>query len=664
MRMPNPTAMDADKSVARPGERSFVMVTGPWAAFVDGFAPYTRIFGLLPVVSRLLTAGLIVTILLGASLPVAMVVVTSDLVGMVPAVVASGLNAASAPMAVQRLLEVGALFIGLQAVTTARDALAASLGRRLDEHMRERVMLAVSRPVGIEHLEDPEIHDEIERAKGVAGTGRTAGDTVGPLANTATNWLRSSASTVLLAQFSAPLALGWFCVCVAASHYLRSEFLRSTKVAQNQARFVRRANYIRDLVLEPRAGKEIRVWDAVGWLTKRFTAEWMAVMQPVWRERLVGIPVQGAATLGLQSAGFVVSAAIGLSAAHASLDLKSLALYLGAASGVLALNDWGTDALAIAYGGATVPAVLQLEQRISRVERRETFAGIALPESMPEAGIRFEGVVFRYPGKDEPTLAGLDLFIPAGRSLAIVGANGAGKTTLVKLLARLYDPTDGRITVDNVDLRDIDASRWQRNVSAVFQDFIQFPLTARDNIVFGAVERAGDERALVEAAKRAGVLEIIEGLPRRWDTMLSRQYEGGMDISVGQWQRLALARALFAVGSRNVAPVRTGSLHATLAVTGARILIMDEPTANLDVRAEAAMYDKFLDITQGLTTVVISHRFSTVRRADRIVVLADGHVLEEGTHEELMVRGGRYAEMFIVQASRFTDEHPGDGVRA
>ena len=254
---------------------------------------------------------------------------------------------------------------------------------------------------------------------------------------------------------------------------------------------------------------------------------------------------------------------------------------------------------------------------------------------LPAQAIRFEGVRFRYAGRGDDALAGLDLEIPAGRSLAIVGDNGAGKTTLVKLLVRLYDPDEGRITIDGRDLRIIDPLSWRQRVAAVFQDFVQYELSAADNVGFGAPQRQDNRVALRRAADRAGALAVIESLPRGWETILSPRYEGGVDLSGGQWQQIALARALFAVEA------------------GARVLILDEPTAALDVRAEAELFDRFLSITQGLTTILVSHRFSTVRRADRIVVLDGGRVVEQGTHDELVAAGGRYAHMFLLQAGRF-----------
>jgi ATP-binding cassette subfamily B protein len=217
----------------------------------------------------------------------------------------------------------------------------------------------------------------------------------------------------------------------------------------------------------------------------------------------------------------------------------------------------------------------------------------------------------------------------------VVGGNGAGKTTLVKLLARLYEPTGGRITVDGVDLRDLDPVAWQRRVAAIFQDFVPYKLTAADNVAFGALHVPRTPERLDRAAAAAGAAGVVARLPHGWDTVLSRQFEGGTDLSGGEWQRLALARAVYAV-------------HA-----GAGVLVLDEPTAALDVRGEAEVYDRFLELTRGLTTIVVSHRFSTVRRADRIVVIEGGRVVEDGSHDDLVAAGGRYAVMYELQAARF-----------
>jgi ATP-binding cassette subfamily B protein len=205
----------------------------------------------------------------------------------------------------------------------------------------------------------------------------------------------------------------------------------------------------------------------------------------------------------------------------------------------------------------------------------------------------------------------------------------------VKLLAGLYEPTRGRIAVEGIDLRELEPRAWQRRIAVIFQDYVHYELPARENVGFGSVSHLDDPSALARAAARAGALDMIEALPRGWDTVLSRQYTDGADLSGGEWQRIALARCLLAVES------------------GARILVLDEPTASLDVRAEAEFFDRFVELTEGLSTILISHRFSTVRAAGRIVVLDGGRIREDGSHEELLALDGMYAEMFRLQAGRF-----------
>lgn len=252
---------------------------------------------------------------------------------------------------------------------------------------------------------------------------------------------------------------------------------------------------------------------------------------------------------------------------------------------------------------------------------------------MPAREVRFRDVTFAYPG-GAPVLEHFDLAIPAGSSLAIVGQNGAGKTTLAKLLCRLYDPQSGAIEVDGVDVRDLSIDAWRARVTAVFQDFIRFELPLRDNV---APAGAPDDvvRQALEAAGAAHLAEL--------DTVLARGYDGGIDLSGGQWQRIALARALSAVR------------------LGAGLVLLDEPTAQLDVRGEAEIFERVLAATRHCTTILISHRFSTVRHADRICVLEHGRVIELGTHEELMARDGRYRTMFDLQAQRFNAAEDEEG---
>jgi ATP-binding cassette subfamily B protein len=264
-----------------------------------------------------------------------------------------------------------------------------------------------------------------------------------------------------------------------------------------------------------------------------------------------------------------------------------------------------------------------------------------LPVPPVTQGVVFRQLAFGYPGTDRQVYRDLDLTLPAGRSTAVIGLNGAGKTTLVKLLARVHEPQAGRIEVDGVPLTALDPAEWRRRLAVVFQDFNRYDLTLTQNVALGAAHRPPDPDAVTAALVRAGAQEVLEAVGP--GTVLSAAYEGGRDLSGGQWQRVALARALYAVDS------------------GARILVLDEPTAQLDARAEVAFYERFLDLTRGITSVVISHRFSTVRRADNIVVVEDGAVVESGDHDALMGLGGRYAALFRLQADRFgsaTDETP------
>jgi ABC-type multidrug transport system fused ATPase/permease subunit len=277
-----------------------------------------------------------------------------------------------------------------------------------------------------------------------------------------------------------------------------------------------------------------------------------------------------------------------------------------------------------------VAAVLRLEPAM---RASGTLSSGTRTASAPATEIRFRDLTFAYP-HGSPVLAHFDLTIPAGSSLAIVGQNGAGKTTIAKLLCRLYDPQSGAIEVDGIDLRDLDLRSWRSRITAVFQDFMRLELPLRDNV---APAGAPDDviRAALESAGGANLASL--------DTVLARGYTGGTDLSGGQWQRVALARALCAV------------------TLGAGVVLLDEPTAQLDVRGEAEIFDRILAATRRCTTILISHRFSTVRHADRICVLEHGRVIELGTHDELMARGGRYRTMFDMQAQRFTggDEEEG-----
>jgi ABC-type multidrug transport system fused ATPase/permease subunit len=358
-------------------------------------------------------------------------------------------------------------------------------------------------------------------------------------------------------------------------------------------------------------------------------------MAPVWRERSPRARVVFGATgtiavVNLLSYGLLVWAAV-----NQDIGLAALAVFIQALSLANNYTAFDDQNAYLAFAAASVPNVMGLSTRIDSGARAER--PVELPAAAPAERIVLSGVRLRYPGAEHDALRGVDLSIEAGRSLAIVGENGAGKSSLVKILCGLYSPTAGTVLVDGRDLSEVDTSAWRDRVSVLFQEFTRYHLTVAENIGLGAPRHAQDRDRLCAAAERSGALPLIERLPNGWDTVLSPEYTGGVDLSGGQWQRIALARALFAVDA------------------GARVLILDEPTAALDVRAEAEIYERFLELTSGLTTILISHRFSTVRCADRIVVLDRGAVVEDGGHDELLAEGGRYAQMFQLQAARFVE---------
>jgi ATP-binding cassette, subfamily B, bacterial len=257
----------------------------------------------------------------------------------------------------------------------------------------------------------------------------------------------------------------------------------------------------------------------------------------------------------------------------------------------------------------------------------------AIPAPRPiHSGIEFRDVSFHYPGSERMVLNQVNFRIAPGERVALVGENGEGKTTFVKLIARLYDPTEGAIFIDGVDLRDYRIEELRNEIGIIFQDFFRYDMAVRDNIATGRVELIKDDAAIWEAARRSGVASIVERLPGGLDQMLGRRFEGGVDLSGGQWQRMALARAY---------------------LRDAQVLILDEPTAALDAVAEAEVFANFAELTQDRMAILISHRFSTVRLADRIVVLAEGHITEDGSHDQLVAHGGRYARLFEMQAANY-----------
>jgi ATP-binding cassette, subfamily B, bacterial len=585
---------------------------------------------------RLLGAAATLHVLTGLA-PVAFILATSAVVGRVPAAVEGGLGSPEWTSLRNALLLAGALFVAQQLAWPFQWAAGELVQWRVDDAVRERVAAASFEPVGVAALENQRTLDELaEIADPSRGLGFSPGAACAGLLALVSRWVQWLIASVFIGVVytwwaAAAVALGALAVRVG----IRSGVGRLGAFEETFAPARRRRDYYRDLLTSHGAAKEVRVFGLLPWIQERFRSRGLGAVQPVWhaRRRIVYAPYLLSIPAWVVLSG-MATIAVARAAASGELTLGELAFVL---QGILLVStfgsfffesDWQTEHGLRAYG-----ALERFEALAAADRRRET--GDADAAGKPRTEIRFEQVSFGYGDGSRPVLRSLDLTIPAGRSLAVVGVNGAGKTTLVKLLARLYEPQSGRITVDGTDVRELDAASWRSRLGAIFQDFVHYELPVRDNVGFGAPSLLADDERLRSSLARAGALELVERLPHGLETILSREYEDGAELSGGQWQRLAIARALTAVED------------------GAGVLVLDEPTANLDVRAEAEFFDHFLELTQGLTTILISHRFSTVRRADRIVVLDGGEIVEQGTHEELLELEGRYARLFRLQAARF-----------
>jgi ABC-type multidrug transport system fused ATPase/permease subunit len=424
------------------------------------------------------------------------------------------------------------------------------------------------------------------------------------------------------------LAGGWL-----ATHWLLRESGvwrdRNTEAVREAQRH---ADYTYRLAVEPPPAKELRLFGLSEWVVARFRTRRRELFELRWQAtRLRERPVLWSLLIVLGS-NLVVFWALASAAADGRLPLDRLVTFATAALGTSAIAFGG---LSWALDGAAAPAgaVVRLRGAMRAAGLLDGGPALRGAERLPRRDIRFRNVTFTYPSASAPVLSGFDLTIPAGSSLAIVGQNGAGKTTLAKLLCRLYDPQEGSIEVDGIDLRTLDVNAWRTRITAVFQDFIRFELPLRDNVA----PRGAPDDTIAAALAAAGASNLAD-----LDTILARGYPGGTDLSGGQWQRVALARALCAVQ------------------LGAGLVLLDEPTAQLDVRGEAEIFERVLAATRHTTTILVSHRFSTVRHADRICVLEQGRVVELGSHHELIAANGRYRTMFELQASRFEETAAGE----
>ena len=585
-----------------------------------------QFFTVLPRADRLLAMGWWLVLTLRGLLPVGFAVAMGGLVGAVQRGAPLGL-----PLAIA-----GVVFVLLQVLSPLHQAISTNLGSKTAAWLYDELTRACVGPPGMGHLEDPRLTTDLTMARdfdlGISGP--PLGISMGFIAGGLVEMVGGLAAAALLFAYAwwPPLVLAgaWL-----ATHYLLREAAvwkdRNTDAVREAQRH---ADYAYRLAVEPPAAKELRMFGLAGWTVDRFALQRRKLADLRWAAtRMRERPVLWSVLL-VVSANMLVFWTMATDASAGTLTLGQLVTFASAAVSTSMIAFGG---LSWALDGAAAPAAAVLRLQ-SNMAAAGALGGGSRPvaATLPAREIRFRNVTFAYPATNEPVLKDFDLTIPVGSSLAIVGQNGAGKTTLAKLLCRLYDPQSGAIEIDGVDLRELNPDAWRDRVTAVFQDFVRFELSVRDNVA----PSGAPDKMIQAALAEAGATNLAS-----LDTILAKGYEGGTDLSGGQWQRIALARALCAVHQ------------------GATVVLLDEPTAQLDVRGEMEIFNRILAATRHATTVLVSHRFSTVRHADRICVLEHGRVIELGTHDELMALGGRYHTMFELQASRFAaDETEGEAL--
>ena len=616
------------ESVERPPGRGREVV-----ALIRDRARLLRLLRVVPAPAR---AAITVAMLVTSILPAATSIAVAWLVGRIVAATRSGAGLApvTAPLVV-----VGVLLAFDQVMQSLIVPFRTWLDAQVNGEIRHVVRAAVSVRPGIDHLESQVVRDAAAfpvENEYLFNLGAGAEGQLWLL----TRFVGAIAAAVVIAFVSIPAAVAAFAFIAWQRSLLRRHYAGAIAGGMVDTTSDGRASsYWSEILGTPLAAKELRLFGFRELALERFTTHGRRPVDELARV-LLGARRLHFAIFGLNALAVVVPfALIAQRAAHHDVRPAALTAALG---GVIAvarvLGAMGFEAFSIE---AAVPQLAAIDElmRFHDDERaqRPTRSSFELTDGRaPE--IVFEHVSFSYPNTDVEVLRDLDLVLRPGESVALVGENGAGKTTILKLLCGFYRPTNGRILIDGRDLALIDPATWRARLAVIFQEFTRFELSAFENVALADLDRHDARELASRAAVAADTERIIGELPHAWDTILSRAFTDGADLSGGEWQRVALARALYA------------------AQVGGRVLVLDEPTASLDVAAEVALFDQLLDHASGCTAVVVSHRFSTVRRAERIIVLADGHVAEDGTHDALLERGGRYARLFSLQARRFRDD--------
>lgn len=578
--------------------------------------------------SRVLTVVSFLLVLLQALLPLAVLYLTKLVIDALYAVAQGG------DIAFSHILMLLGLAAGAGLLGSLLGVISGLVAEDHSNRVTDRVLGTLNRKsveMDLRYYEDATFHDSLHRAQRDAPYRPTA---------VLNNMLRLTQAGLLIVGIVGLLVtIHWLLAVFLFLAVLPSVLVRVRhadryyKWQKRTSQLDRQVGYLSYLLLQPPTAKEVRLFGLGEVLANRY----QELLRRLRRESFDLSKTRGGGDAIAQTvAAFVVFGAfvyIAWRTYQGDLSIGDLVMYFGAVQRGQSAAQSLFSALAGLYEDnlflTTLEEFMAVEPEITAPPD---------PEPVPDPirqGIVFEDVSFHYPGSSRPLLAGIDLEIRPGEVIALVGANGAGKTTIVKLLCRLYDPDEGAVTVDGIDLRDVDPNEYRQRIGVVFQDYAKYGLPAADNIGFGNLPKLGDRELVEQAARTAGVAEAIERLPHGYDTVLGRLFLRGEELSIGEWQKVALARAFF---------------------SSADILVVDEPTSSLDAEAEAEIFLSIRELIRDRIAFVISHRFSTVRMADRIYVLESGEIVESGNHAELIALNGVYARLFNLQAAPYRSD--------
>jgi len=577
--------------------------------------------------NRWATVGLGLLTLGGALLPATQAWVGKLIVDGVVASIQSGSDPAKTQTVFLYLIFELILFLLSAGINQARRLIQQLIQLQLANRIRGEI-IRKALTMDLSFFEHPEFYDRLQNARREGGYKPT--ELINDSFQIVQNSITMISFAVLLLHFSP-----WLVVILLATSI--PAFIAETRFSEQGFRLLtrrapesRQINYLSRLLTEDSAVKEIKLFNLGDTLLQRY----MTLFEKFFQEDKALARRRALAGFGL---GLITTA--GFYGSYAWIVWYTM-------QGKISLGDMTMYLAIFRQGQATFQSILAAigniyENNLFMANFFE-FLGLqpqigltAGDQKLPvplAGGIEFRGVGFRYPENGQWALRDINLTIRPGEKIALVGHNGAGKTTLIKLLSRLYDPTEGAILIDCIDIRTLDTLELHKRIGVIFQDFVRYHLPARANIGFGQIDALNDMDRIIESARKSGADAVIENLPESYETMLGRWFHGGQELSLGQWQKVALARAF---------------------MRDAEILVLDEPTASLDAATEYEIFRHFQELTEGKMAILISHRFSTVRMADRIVVIQDGQIAELGTHEELMRQEGTYARLFSMQAEGY-----------